>query len=87
MQTVVNSIRLNAAMAREITQTANPATSGGTSTMTPEQREAIVKAWADFWWQVASRPEGAKLDEKTFRDALMRALNPPAAEKTSEEKK
>jgi polysaccharide export outer membrane protein len=48
MQTVVTSIRLNAAMAREITQTANPAASGGTSTMTPEQREAIIKAWADF---------------------------------------
>ena len=26
--------------------------------LTAAQREALVKEWADFWWQIAARPAG-----------------------------
>jgi polysaccharide export outer membrane protein len=81
MQTVVNSIQQSLLVARSLTQAASPAGTGGAAAITPQQREALVKEWADFWWKAASRPEGAVLDEKTFREALMRALNPPATER------
>jgi protein involved in polysaccharide export with SLBB domain len=87
LQTAINSILQQSFAIRSLMQAATSTTPGGVPALKPEQREALVKAWADFWWQVASRPEGAVLDEKTFREALMKALNPPEVEKPEPEKK
>lgn len=46
--------------------------------LTADQREALLKAWTDFWLQSATRSGGPILDEATLRDALPRALAPPA---------
>jgi len=43
----------------------------------PAQREAVLKGFADAWWG-SPHPEGAKLDEKTFREGLIRSLDPPS---------
>jgi hypothetical protein len=48
-----------------------------TPVFTPAERDAVVKEWVDFWWKAASRPDGAPLDQATFREALMRQLTPP----------
>jgi len=63
-----------------------PAATVGGTTPTPEQREAILKEAADFWWKTLSRPQ-AGLDEGTFRDTFLRAFSPPGGEKGSSEKK
>jgi SLBB domain len=46
--------------------------------MTPAQRDAMVKEWVDFFWTVSAsaRDGGAMLDEKAFREALMKKLAP-----------
>src|SRR5262249_18907397 len=56
-----------------------------TSTINPEQREAILKAWVEFWAKAMSQPGGVTLDEKTFREALLKAL-PPVTEEKPERK-
>ena len=86
MQTVINTTLQNSSAIRSLLQTTNPGATAGTATMTPEQRDALVKDWASFWWKVVSRPEGAALDERTFREALTRTLVPPAAEKPGEKR-
>jgi len=43
---------------------------------TAAQRDAAVKEWADFLWQVSSKEGGALLDEKAFREAVMKKLGP-----------
>jgi protein involved in polysaccharide export with SLBB domain len=45
--------------------------------LTPAQRDAILKSWVDLWWKIANESDGTKLDEKTFKDALLRNLKPP----------
>ncbi len=40
------------------------------------QREATVKEWADFLWSISSKEGGALLDEKAFREAVMKRLAP-----------
>ncbi len=40
------------------------------------QREAMMKEWLDLWWSAASKG-GAKIDEKAFRDTLIKGLYPP----------
>jgi SLBB domain len=83
MQTVFNAILRQSYAIRSMMMEAN---GGAAATITPEQREAMIKEWTDFWWKVASRPADAEID-KAFRDALMRAINPPGAVKPPEEKK
>ena len=46
------------------------------SPLSPAQREAIMKQWADFWWSRLSKPGGPTLDEKTFREGLIGPLAP-----------
>ncbi len=77
IQTVLSAISQNANMMRNLTLAAETPT----VKLTPEQREAMVKAWVDFWWRAASRPEGVALDEKTFREALTKALRVPEIDK------
>lgn len=43
--------------------------------LTPAQRQAIVKESAAFWWRWASNPEGARMDQKAFEEALTRHLD------------
>jgi hypothetical protein len=38
------------------------------------KHEAILKDLVDFWIKELNRPEGAKFDEQTLRDALLRRL-------------
>jgi protein involved in polysaccharide export with SLBB domain len=54
--------------------------------LTPAQREAVAKEWIDLWWKASSTPGGLALDEKTFREAMMRAIDPAARVKASEDK-
>jgi polysaccharide export outer membrane protein len=76
MQTVLSMIQRHSSAMKSLYDQA-----GGADALTPAQREAMVKGWADFWWQIAARPPGAELDEKTFRAALERSLKPPKAKK------
>jgi protein involved in polysaccharide export with SLBB domain len=85
-QTVVNSIVQDSLAARSLVQSTSPPGNTNPASMTPAERDALVKAWVDFWWMVASRPQGAELDEKTFREALMRALSPTAGAGAAEKK-
>ena len=82
MQTVFHSILQQSNAIRSLLQAAT----NGNTTLTPEQRDALVKETADFWSKILSRPEGIPLDEKTIRDGLLRALQPPASEKPAESK-
>jgi protein involved in polysaccharide export with SLBB domain len=44
--------------------------------MTQAQREALFKEWAEFFWSISSKEGGAMLDEKAFKEALMKKLTP-----------
>lgn len=48
------------------------------ASMTPAQRDAFLKEWAEFLWSISSKEGGAMLDEKAFKEALMKKLTPPA---------
>ena len=49
--------------------------------MPPAQRDAMVKEWYEFLWSISSQEGGAMLDEKAFREALMKKLSStPTAE-------
>jgi polysaccharide export outer membrane protein len=56
--------------------------------LTPAQRQAVMKDWADFWWKFA-RADGQPLDEKAFREALVRKIleDSKPAEKPEDAKK
>ena len=71
IQTVVNSMAQFSVM-RRVLDTAAPH-------LQPADRDALLKAWFEFWSKAASRPDGVMLDEKTFREALERALKPPTS--------
>ena len=62
MQTVFNSILQESFLLRSL------------QTTSPDKHEAILKDLVDFWIQELKRPEGAKFDEKTLREALIRRL-------------
>jgi hypothetical protein len=62
MQTVTNAIQQESTLLRSLKITS------------PEKHEEILKTLVDFWIQEMKRPEGAKLDEQTLRDALIRRL-------------
>jgi polysaccharide biosynthesis/export protein len=72
MQTVFTSMLQHSSVLKSLSREA-----GGTEVLTAAQREALVKEWTRIWSKFAERPPGADLDEKTFREALMRTLNPP----------
>jgi polysaccharide export outer membrane protein len=78
VQTAFNTMLQQSFAVRGLTQSLVDSASEAT----PEEREALVKEWADFWWKVAERGPGAELDEKTFREALMRTLKPPKVKKS-----
>jgi protein involved in polysaccharide export with SLBB domain len=86
LQTVVNSTIQYIMMYRTLAQATSSQTPGAPA-LTPEQREQIMKDWVDFWWKAVSKPEGVELDEKTFREGLMRQLNPPQAPADAKDKK
>ena len=44
--------------------------------MSPAQRDAMLKEWYEFLWSVSSKEGGAMVDEKAFRDALLKKLTP-----------
>ena len=79
LQTALNTLSLYAYVIRNLTLAASPATPGAIPALTPAQRDAILKDWLDLWWKAAGSPGGAVLDEKTFKEMLLRHLNPPAA--------
>ena len=41
----------------------------------PAQRDAMIKEWYEFLWSISSQEGGAMLDEKAFREALMKKLS------------
>ena len=43
-------------------------------TTSPEKHEAILRDLVDFWIQEMKRPEGARLDEQTLPQALIKRL-------------
>jgi protein involved in polysaccharide export with SLBB domain len=45
-------------------------------TLTPAQRDAMIKDWVEFLWSISSKEGGAMLDEKAFKEALMKKLTP-----------
>ena len=81
MQTVFNSMLQHSSVLESLSREG-----GGTGVLTAAQREALVKEWADIWSKIAERPPGAELDEKTFREALLRTLKPPKAKKPGKKK-
>jgi protein involved in polysaccharide export with SLBB domain len=40
-------------------------------------RDALIKDWAEFLWSITAKDGGAMLDEKAFKEALMKKLTPP----------
>jgi protein involved in polysaccharide export with SLBB domain len=49
---------------------------GEDGTMTPAQREAIVKEWVETWLSRAKQAGGEGLDEKAFRQHMLPKLTP-----------
>ncbi len=77
LHTIVNTTLQNTMAIRSLMQATNPGGTAGTATMTPEQHDALVKDWADFWWKVVSRPE----EGRARREDVPRSLdaNPRSA--------
>jgi polysaccharide export outer membrane protein len=73
MHSAFNSILQQSIALRGLTQAA----AGGTQPLTAADRDALYKEWVDFWCKIAARAGGPEFDEKTFREGLMKALNPP----------
>ena len=42
--------------------------------MAPAQRDALIKEWVELLWSISSKEGGAMLDEKAFKEALMKKL-------------
>jgi protein involved in polysaccharide export with SLBB domain len=55
----------------------------GGDTLTPAQREAFLKDFADLWWKYAP-PGSAKLDKESFKELLIRSVPQPQAEPRKE---
>ena len=62
MQTVLNSMRQESFLLRSL------------QTASPQNHDAILRDLVEFWIQEMKRPEGAKLDEQTLREALIKRL-------------
>jgi protein involved in polysaccharide export with SLBB domain len=79
LEPVLKSMKLHADMVRSLNRAASSGKAGNRGGLTPEQRDRILKDWTDLWWKTLSKPGGATLDEKTFREMLERSLNPPGS--------
>jgi polysaccharide export outer membrane protein len=86
LEPVMKSMKLYADMLRSLNRATSSGKSGDGGGLTPEQRDKILKDWTDLWWKTLSKPGGATLDEKTFREMLERHLNPPGAGEDKEAK-
>ncbi len=64
----------------------NPMLPQSLAALSAAERAALINEWADFWCKAAAGPAGAEFDEKAFREALVKALNPPKAKKTGKKK-
>jgi polysaccharide export outer membrane protein len=73
IQTAFNTILQQTFALRSLSQAA----ASGAEPLTPAERSALFKEWVDFWCKIAARAGGPEFDEKTFREGLMKALNPP----------
>ena len=60
---------------------AEPARPNESGVIGPAERDALVKAWAEFYWSITEKEGGAMLDEKAFRDALLKRIAPTAEPK------
>jgi protein involved in polysaccharide export with SLBB domain len=69
MQTVINTMMQESFLLRSITAAS------------PEKHDQIFRDLVDFWIHEMKRPEGAKLDEQTLREALLRRLQIPPEKK------
>jgi polysaccharide export outer membrane protein len=49
--------------------------------LTPAQRDAMIKDWAEFLWSISSKEGGAMLDENAFKEAWMKKLTSPSGSK------
>ncbi|MHC5540383.1 polysaccharide biosynthesis/export family protein [Singulisphaera rosea] len=75
-QTVVNSMLQYAFMVSSLKGLSD--LTPGAPPLTNQQREKLIKDWTELWWKAASTPDGVKMDEASFRELLIRQLNPPA---------
>jgi polysaccharide export outer membrane protein len=73
MHSAFNTIVQQSAALRSLTQ----ATPAGAEPLTAAERAALHKEWVDFWCKIAARAGGPEFDEKSFREGLMKGLNPP----------
>ena len=55
--------------------------SGPLTAASPEKHDQILRDLVEFWIQEMKRPEGAKLDEQTLREALLKRLQIPPEKK------
>jgi protein involved in polysaccharide export with SLBB domain len=86
LQTAFNTMLQYSYAVRGLMQAMSSSTPGAPA-LTREQRGQIVKDWVDFWWKAVSKRGGVELDEKTFREGLLRHLNPPQAPAEAKEKR
>jgi protein involved in polysaccharide export with SLBB domain len=62
MQTVINTMMQESFLLRSV------------QAASPQNHDAIMNDLVEFWIQEMKRPEGAKLDEQTLREALIKRL-------------
>ena len=62
MQTVINSMMQESSLLQSL------------QTASPQNHDAILRDLVEFWIQEMKCPEGAKLDEQTLREALIKRL-------------
>jgi protein involved in polysaccharide export with SLBB domain len=69
IQDVINSVVQESNMLRQL------------NAASPEKHDQILRDLVEFWIQEMKRPEGAKLDEQTLREALLKRLQIPHEKK------
>ncbi len=67
---VVTSLYDLASMTKQVNQLFQDAK------LSPKRRREILDGWIRFWWKVATQPKGEPLDEKSFREEMLRLLKP-----------
>jgi polysaccharide export outer membrane protein len=77
MQIAVHSNFPHSSPMRSLTQAAPD----DITALTATEREVLVNEWADLGCKIAVRESGTALDERTFREGLLKALNPSKANK------
>ncbi len=76
----MNSV-FNHLLQQSFTTRSMGAAAGDINGTTQAQRDAALRSWSEFLWGLSSKEGGAMLDDKAFREAVMKQLGPASPPK------